>query len=58
MYVIVKRRFKTAEELLSKRFSLFNIEIIIPEKEAEKLPDDVVLSLKLQGNYFTFMDIK
>ena len=58
MNIIIKKNFKTAEELLSKHFSLFNIEIIIPYEEFKKIKEDVIFSLKLRGNYFTFINIK
>lgn len=59
MNIITKINFKTAEELLKKkRFTLFNKEIIIPYKEFEKIPNDIVMSLKIQGCYFTFKEVK
>lgn len=58
MNIVIRKYFKTAEELIKKKFSLFNLEIIIPYEEFNKLEDDIVLSLKLQGNYFTFMTVK
>lgn len=54
MNLITKVYFKTANELLNKRFYLFGKEIIIPYKEYEKLEKSIVESLILQNNYFTF----
>lgn len=56
MNKITKIRFEKAEDLLRKRFTLFNKEIIIPFKEYEKINEDVVIAIKIQGNYFTFED--
>ena len=56
MNIFTKIKINTAEDLLRKRFSLFNKEIIIPYKEFEKLDENVVISMKIQGNYFTFED--
>ena len=52
MNIFTKIKINTAEELLRKRFSLFNKEIIIPYKEFEKLDKDIVISMKIQGNCF------
>lgn len=57
MNVITKVNFKTAEELLKKRFYLFNKEIIIPHSECEKLDANIIIGLKLQGCYFTFKEV-
>lgn len=57
MNVITKASFKTAEELLRKRFYLFNKEIIIPYSECEKLDKNIIIGLKLQGCYFTFKEV-
>lgn len=58
MNIITKVNFKNAEELLKKRFMLFNKEIIIPYREYEKLEENIVISLKLQGCYFTFKEVE
>lgn len=54
MNIITKIYFDTKEELLNKRFYLFNKEIIIPYKEYEKLNENEIYDLKIRGNYFTF----
>lgn len=56
MNLITKVYFKTKDELLNKRFYLFNQEIIMPYKEYEKLEKNIVESLIVQNNCFTFSD--
>lgn len=58
MNIITKINFDTAERLLQNNFTLFNKEIIIPYKEFEKIPNDIVLSLKFRGCYFTFSEVE
>lgn len=54
MNLITKAYFNTKEELLNKRFYLFNKEIIIPYEEYEKLDENEIYDLKIRGNYFNF----
>lgn len=59
MNKITKIKVETAEDLLRKRFMLFNKEIIIPYKEYKKIEmidENIVIAIKIQGNYFTFED--
>lgn len=56
MNIITKIHFDTAEKLLQKNSTLFNKEIIIPYEQFEKIPKDIVMSLKIRGCYFKFKD--